>query len=577
MNYAHGWPPERRHDRSGRRCGRHEQLEAQEKPAAVTAGQFDYPSCDEVNGMIPRNDANGQRGRADGSPKSRAPGTEDANATAPLPVARWQPFPTVLLPDPAGQIVREAAAAIGCDPAFVGLPLLVALASAIGNSRAIVLKRGWVEPCVLWGAIVGESGDLKSPALDVALKAIRRRQQEAIAAHKEALQGYAEERVRHEAAVKKWHQRSDGDEPPPVEPAKPVCSRYSVDDITVEALADRLSESPRGLLVARDELAGWLTSLNQYKGGKGSDAAHYLAMHGARPLTVDRKTGDKPVIYIPRAAVSIIGGVQPGILRQLLAKEHFEDGMAARLLLAMPPRRVKKWTDAEISEEAERALSELFDRLYTLQPEFDVAGNTSPIILPLTRRAKEVWIQFYNVHAIELAARSGDLAAAWSKLEGYAARLALVVQLIKDPESRAVDKASVESGIALSRWFGGEAERVYGVLGETEEETERRNLSELISRRGGRITVPELMHACRKYRASSDDARGALQKLVDAERGRWEFSSPGPKGGAPATVFVLNGNSTSQEAENSEVPLPPHPRDMDTDNAADIPPGHEEI
>jgi len=50
----------------------------------------------------------------------------------------------------------------------------------------------------------------------------------------------------------------------------------------------------------------------------------------------------------PSAAVSITGGVQPGILNRVLGYEHRESGLLARMLLAMPPRLRKRWTEIEI-------------------------------------------------------------------------------------------------------------------------------------------------------------------------------------------------------------------------------------
>jgi hypothetical protein len=82
----------------------------------------------------------------------------------------------------------------------------------------------------------------------------------------------------------------------------------------VEALADRLSKAPRGLLLAWDEFSGFLNSFNQYKSGKGSDLSHWLEMHRAGHLQMDRKTGQRSMIHVPRAAVSICGGGNPPIL-----------------------------------------------------------------------------------------------------------------------------------------------------------------------------------------------------------------------------------------------------------------------
>jgi hypothetical protein len=44
--------------------------------------------------------------------------------------------------------------------------LLSSLGAAIGNSRSIKLKPGFVQPPVIWTGIIGRSGSRKSPALD---------------------------------------------------------------------------------------------------------------------------------------------------------------------------------------------------------------------------------------------------------------------------------------------------------------------------------------------------------------------------------------------------------------------------
>jgi len=43
------------------------------------------------------------------------------------------------------------------------LLVLATVAGCIGNSRALLLKKGWVEPCALWCLTVADSGKQKSP------------------------------------------------------------------------------------------------------------------------------------------------------------------------------------------------------------------------------------------------------------------------------------------------------------------------------------------------------------------------------------------------------------------------------
>src|SRR5262249_55224393 len=169
--------------------------------------------------------------------------------------------------------------------------------------------------------------------------------------------------------------------------------------------------------------------------------------------------------------------------------------------------------------------------------------DPAPFAMPLTTEAKGAWVAFYDRHRAEMADLDDDLAAAWSKLEAYAARLALIVQLcewsIGDGSSELVDQASVEAGIALCDWFGQEARRVYSVLAERNEHREQRELIELVQRKGGAITVRELMRCSRQF-PKADDAEAALSALAKAGFGHWEPVPAGPEGGKPTRVFSLS-------------------------------------
>jgi len=463
---------------------------------------------------------------------------------APVSIEPYRAFPVEVLPAVVVRFIREASTAMGCDPAYLALPLLAALASAIGNTRRIRLKQSWAEPGVLWCVIVGDSGTLKSPAFDLALKAIRLRQTRAMKEYKRATAEYLEAKEQYDADLKAWRKAKPddrGERPDELEP--PTCERLWVSDTTVEALADRLSNAPRGLLVARDELAGWLGSFNQYKAGQGGDVAHWLEMHRAGPVLVDRKTGDKTTIDVARAAVCIAGGIQPETLRRCLTPEFYANGLAARLLLAMPPKRVKQWTEADIGGNTLDAAGKLFDELLSFQPSTDVDGEPEPADVALTDEAKAAWVVFYNQHAQEQAELGGELSAAWSKLEGYAARLALVAHCVRQASGETVDpwrcdEASMAAGIALADWFGHEAKRVYGVLCESQEDRDRRRLVELVQAKGGRATVRELSRSSRQY-ANAAAWEQALNELAEAGVGRWQNPKPGAAGGHPVRVFHL--------------------------------------
>ena len=242
----------------------------------------------------------------------------------------------------------------------------------------------------------------------------------------------------------------------------------------------------------------------------------------------------------------MIGGIQPGILQRALGQEHRESGLAARLLLTCPPRVAKTWTDADIDPLIESDVARLVNWLYELKPARGSDGETRPTLVALTAEAKAAYVEYYNAHNVEQVCMSGDLAAAWSKLEEYAARFALVLHFTRlaanDPKLESeerVDAESMRAGICLAEWFKNEARRVYTMLDETEGERDRRRLVEWLQLRAGSATAREVQQGCRWLKASGS-AETALNELVKAGSGAWQELPAKSNGGRASRAFVLS-------------------------------------
>lgn len=408
-------------------------------------------------------------------------------------------FPVEVLPERVRVFVLEAADALGVDTALVAGPCLAALAGCIGNRRRIVIKGSWCEACVLWIATVMRSGGKKTPTNGLVLK------------HLHELEA---------AEIAETARRAQSEEKP--EPAK----RLLVSDITIEGLLSVHARAPHGLLLHRDELAGWLRSFNQYKGGKGSDAQVWTELHQGNPCLIDRKGSG--TLSVPRAAVSIVGGVQPELLGDVLRGEHLYDGVASRVLFIAPPERVKRWSEETISDDAREGWAGLLDELLAMRPNKD----GTPKDLPMTTQAKDAWVRYYNEHAEREDEEDGPLRAAMSKLEAATARLALVIQLAEAPKSTRVKSWAIEAGIIISDWFEGQARRVYQGFAETEQEQERRVALEWIAKRGGSTTPRELArYGPARLRSRAGEV---LAGLLDA--GLLELS---PQSGRHGDKYVL--------------------------------------
>ncbi len=443
------------------------------------------------------------------------------------PRLAYRPFPTHTLPQPLDLLVTEAAEAIGCDESFVALPLLSCVAASIGNTMRLVVKKGWNAPPALWTLIVGESGTAKSPAFKVAKTAIQRHQSA-------KLKEYARQKAIYEEAMDRYgillkaHKPKSG-EPKPERPEPPILERIIVSDTTVEALAPILSQNPRGLLLQRDELNGWLGSFNQYKSTKGADEACWLSMFDGESITIDRKGEGTVPTHVENALVSITGGIQPAVLAESMGKDHRSSGMAARFLMAQPPRRAQVWTDNEISNETWIVIDALFIKL--LEIDFADPEESTPHFIGMSREAKQVFQEFFNQHHVEQSDLTGDSAAAWSKLLGYVPRIALVFHIVKQlcDEAKitdAVSPATIREAIELVTWFKNEASRLYATIDETDDQRAERDLAAWIQRKhGGECTVRQIVQGNWGVKDTAE-AEALAIRLVRAGLAKWNSDDP---------------------------------------------------
>jgi len=119
------------------------------------------------------------------------------------------------------------------------------------------------------------------------------------------------------------------------------------------------------------------------------------------------------------------------------------------------------------------------------------------------------------------------LAAAWSQLPGYAARLALIVHCCRHAtdetagDAMIVDEPSAVAGIGLAEWFAAEMQRIHRSLHETDADRHRRQLLQWITAQGGCVSTRDLQRGPRRYRRDANSAEAALRELVNEGYGSW--------------------------------------------------------
>ncbi len=417
----------------------------------------------------------------------------------------YMPFPSEALPEPLRGFAAALAAATGNDTSCAALAVLVVLAGAVGNRVAAQVKAGWIEPAILWGAIVARSGTTKSALLKLAVAPLLALYKRARQQFAECLAAYGAEKERYEIARETWkasQKKGARATDPPIKPEAPTECRVLISDVTCEKVGALLQDNLLGLLLFRDELAALVLSFDRYAGGRGSDAAVFLSFFDGTPVVIDRKSA-AGTIFVDRASVSILGGIQPGILRRVFGAKERESGLLARLLMVQPPLRPGLWTNEDLSEHAAATWALLLEKIMQIQPGTDEQGAPRPRLIPLADDAKPAYVQWHNAHAREVAAiKNDDLASHFAKLKGICVRIALLIACVDAVSSAnataAISLSHIERAIKITDWFKREARRVYGVLDEDDDDRDSLRLLELVARMGGRITIRELTRTGRQ-------------------------------------------------------------------------------
>ena len=430
-----------------------------------------------------------------------------ASASGPAEGLEWEPFPVELLPDPVGTFVAEVAERLSADPVLVAFPMLASIAATIGNRRRIELWPGWLEPPILWMAGVAAPGSMKSPAANKALQFIRQRQHDAFAAHGAAMAAWEEEKREHDRVSR----RRDAEAGPL--PERPTAERVLVDDITIEALGPILQANPAGVLVARDELSGWF-DFDRYSGGKGGgESSRWLSCYDAAPLTVDRKLSG--TIYVPAAAVSITGTIQPRVLARVVGGKHIDNGLLQRFIVADPPRRMAEIPSGDVDFAAVEAVRSMFAMLAAIRP----AEDGSPMVLDPDPEAREIYDSFFLEWRVAVLNANGPVGEMVSKMRAWVARLALMCHMIRQAGSEPtlrhrIDADSIRRGIGLARWAAREWQRVFEGMERGSIEAEDRAIQDFIRRRGGVATARDIArHGPAAYRTPGA-AEAALKRLT---------------------------------------------------------------
>jgi hypothetical protein len=371
----------------------------------------------------------------------------------------------------ARDLVQEVADALNAPADYAGHTALVVAGASAGAAVELEIKPGWRERASFFAALVGPSGNSKSPSLRQVAAPVFEAQEARNAAHQQDGLEWADER-------RAWVDGGRQGE----EPQRPVLARLIGSDLTMPALTPLLVQNPRGLLVIRDELRGWLQSLTEFSHGGSADRQRWLSIWAGEPIVVDRR-GQPGPIMVPRPFVGVLGGMVPGALRSFAppgggargaGAPVDDDGLLARFTFSFPDAcRAEEFSTRSVRPQTAERWARALRRLRELEMPPRQDGILQPQVDCFTPEGQDAYADDYNEVAREISGPDfpGELRGAWLKFRSQIARLALTVHLLRwaagaEPEEgrpRGVDAQSVEAAVRLAHYFRATFRRVVGV------------------------------------------------------------------------------------------------------------------
>jgi CRISPR-associated protein Cmr3 len=355
---------------------------------------------------------------------------------------------------------------------------------------------------IFYSAIVGESGTAKSPTMDIFVNPIKGKMQ-------------YEADLEYKRDLKEW-QNYKGD--PEDEPEKPKPIEYYIEDCTSEKIAEIINDQPdKGFLIPMDELAGLIKQNNAYRGGRGSDTEKLLSGRDGSGWKVNRKNGAR--YSNQHSSYSIVGGIQPDVLRKQMGNHQDENGYWARFVYS--PLAVKKarFPDEGVKIDIEPMLLGLYKNIESL-PAIQYYPE---------KQGRAAYKAFFEeMEECKVNEPNQALRAVYSKYKRVAGEIALLLKMVHlgfynsvdtvdtvDNSKQKIEPFFIEAGIKLAKRYIREIKAIYVKADETNQSHKYQSIISL-SQRKGWLKARDVKMSNRSFKSfSTQEIRTIFNELVE--------------------------------------------------------------
>ena len=321
-------------------------------------------------------------------------------------------------------------------PDMVTLGVYVATAVSAG-SRVTTFDGIYTNKLSLWAIVLGISGAGKSEFLNKVLEPILKKNQP-----------YVDE---YEKAMDNWNGKGK----------EPVAHDFRIHSITLEALVEKINLNPDGLLLYRPELSGWVGGFGKYNRDE-SEYASWIEIWDGKTFPIHTKTGNRKLINAKNPVLSVIGGVQPHIMKKFAKADILGSGFLGRLLMVYPPLCYPK--SAPLGHFDEKALdfwSDFINNNYNLSAQFLFSNEAMEIY-------NDFCYNYVRERVLEIGEDSTDsynvcMLEFYGKIKVYAEKWAGITMLLAG-KSGYIDGGTISRTIETMKVFEAYAKKVYSFI-----------------------------------------------------------------------------------------------------------------
>ncbi|XZN92773.1 MAG: DUF3987 domain-containing protein [Microcoleus sp.] len=442
-----------------------------------------------------------------------------------------------ILPETLAEPIDRLAKMLNLKPECYLLALLTQCGSLLRADTSTMLhpQTNYRVRPNYFGAIVAESSQKKTPIL----RAIVSDPMEKLL--DKARSDFEGAEAVYEIAMNEWKTSKRDDKGPA--PTPPVRKVYSFTKPTGEGIAAQAGRLPeQGMLYLCDELAGMLKSVNQYRGGKGSDEEDMLEYWSGGGAIVLRVSGI--TVDVRNVSLSIFGNIQPKVLAGFIGDGDDNNGKFARFDFVQQPLAATELSRDSLKVDLTPMLTVLYERLDTLslnQFELDDA-------------ACDLFISFYNhCDAQRRNHPKQGMRAMLGKASEKVGKLATIIHCIHaahrgEKVSKYISVESVRAAIKFTQYTTEQALNIN--LEVSEPSALAPNLVKIISlaeRKGGTVSARDVSKAFdSKHRPTGQQIREWFGELASMKYG--EVTSKGQ-----SISFITNTLSpVSPVAQNQD-------------------------